>query len=244
MYIAYQIILWKVINSHSILFYFNFHSIFSFYFFSDVCTFLFQDTVIQILNIMGNISAWVQWLRKFMRIGSWMGPLTPRKSSVWCRTPRMYTKKTRYGYSAYARKRSPGCPTEPRGCIDTRCKPDGYVPGYCYYFDTLEVARGYQIIWWLRPSLVFLDAELLSKVGEDIFETIDMANHLPSRLYIGFGWTFFYIKNRRKVRRSLMVHPERVVCKGLNFKEVLLKSIQILLAYGLLSNKYLPNFYT
>ena len=41
-------------------------------------------------------------------------------------------------------------------------------------------ARGYQIILW-RPSLVVIDVGRLRKV-RGIFETFDMANHLPSRL--------------------------------------------------------------
>ena len=52
-----------------------------------------------------------------------------------------------------------------------------------------------------------------------------MENHLPSRLYFAFGWSISVKKkNRQKVRRSSMAHTERGVCKGMNFKEIVLES--------------------
>ena len=110
-------------------------------------------------------------------------------------------------------------------------------PSYCYYFDTSEVARGYQItsILW-RPSLVVIDVGAWRK---GIFLTFDMANHLPSLLYFGYGWKpIFFVKISTENGKIINGGSRERVFGGAIFKEIpqFLKSNRISLAVGLTSN--------
>ena len=74
----------------------------------------------------------------------------------------------------------------------------------------------------VKTQPVVIDVGALRKVcvWGGIFETFDMANHLPSRLYFGFGrTTIFEKKNRQKIGRSSIADPDKGLWEEPNFKD-------------------------
>ena len=75
-----------------------------------------------------------------------------------------------------------------------------------------------------------------SEVRGGIFEKFDMANHLPSRLYLGIRSTTVFVKISTEMGRPSMADPETGLGDGPNLKQFR-KRNRISLAYGLTSNK-------